>query len=198
LDHNPTRRTKSVTLSIDEHVPQFHEAADVWENSAASVSERGVTVTPTPRDGAVITVRQYSLRDQFRMQFPSFFIPGLIQPTRLASLFLAAASLTTLFGQTDWPSYGHDPGGMKYSPLDQINTGNVAGLAPAWQWRQCHWSAACSCAIDFRSRRESKTATCFRSDAAGCQRRYVSSYCIQYGGRSGARNRQRNLEIQGQ
>src|SRR6185437_522893 len=33
---------------------------------------------------------------------------------------------------TDWPTYGHDPGGMRYSPLKQITPANVAGLQPAW------------------------------------------------------------------
>lgn len=35
----------------------------------------------------------------------------------------------------DWPSYGRDAGGTKYSPLDQINTKNVAKLTPAWTYR---------------------------------------------------------------
>jgi glucose dehydrogenase len=41
-----------------------------------------------------------------------------------------------LFGQdpADWPSYGRDAGGTKYSPLDQINAKNVAQLAPAWTY----------------------------------------------------------------
>jgi glucose dehydrogenase len=34
----------------------------------------------------------------------------------------------------DWPSYGRDAGGTKYSPLDQINAKNVAKLAPAWTY----------------------------------------------------------------
>ncbi|MGD0435947.1 MAG: PQQ-binding-like beta-propeller repeat protein, partial [Bryobacteraceae bacterium] len=34
----------------------------------------------------------------------------------------------------DWPAYGRDPGGSKYSPLDQINTKNVAKLAPVWTY----------------------------------------------------------------
>jgi glucose dehydrogenase len=34
----------------------------------------------------------------------------------------------------DWPFYGGDPGGMKYSTLTDINATNVARLAPAWQW----------------------------------------------------------------
>ena len=33
-----------------------------------------------------------------------------------------------------WPTYGGDPGGSRYSPLNQINTGNVAGLQEAWRY----------------------------------------------------------------
>jgi quinoprotein glucose dehydrogenase len=32
----------------------------------------------------------------------------------------------------DWPSYGHDAGGMRYSPLTQINRENVSRLKIAW------------------------------------------------------------------
>ena len=32
----------------------------------------------------------------------------------------------------DWPYYGHDAGGMRYSPLTQINRENVATLKVAW------------------------------------------------------------------
>ncbi len=35
----------------------------------------------------------------------------------------------------DWPSYGRDPGGMKFSPLDQIHQGNVDQLRVAWTYR---------------------------------------------------------------
>ena len=35
----------------------------------------------------------------------------------------------------DWPYYGGDPGGLKYSALADINRANAAGLALAWQWR---------------------------------------------------------------
>ncbi len=34
----------------------------------------------------------------------------------------------------DWPYQGGDQGSIKYSPLTQINKGNVARLKPAWQW----------------------------------------------------------------
>src|SRR5579864_5015802 len=36
--------------------------------------------------------------------------------------------------QTDWPAYGHDPGGQQYSPLKQINTGNISKLQVAWTY----------------------------------------------------------------
>ncbi len=35
----------------------------------------------------------------------------------------------------DWPSYGNDPGGSRYSPLDQLNPANVAALKPVWTYR---------------------------------------------------------------
>ena len=34
----------------------------------------------------------------------------------------------------DWPVVGNDPGAMRYSELDQINTDNVAKLQPAWTY----------------------------------------------------------------
>ena len=34
--------------------------------------------------------------------------------------------------KSDWPAYGRDPGGTRYSPLDQINTTNVKRLQRAW------------------------------------------------------------------
>jgi membrane-bound PQQ-dependent dehydrogenase (glucose/quinate/shikimate family) len=34
--------------------------------------------------------------------------------------------------ETDWPAYGNDPGGMRFSPLRQIDAANVAKLRVAW------------------------------------------------------------------
>jgi quinoprotein glucose dehydrogenase len=51
-------------------------------------------------------------------------------------LFILAGGLAlpSLFAQTDWPGYSHDPSGQRYSPLTQINAKNVARLKPAWQY----------------------------------------------------------------
>ena len=35
----------------------------------------------------------------------------------------------------EWPTYGGDIGGTKYSPLDQIDRHNFADLEIAWSWR---------------------------------------------------------------
>src|SRR5665213_3177798 len=32
----------------------------------------------------------------------------------------------------EWPTYGHDPGGMRFSPLTEITPENVSRLKVAW------------------------------------------------------------------
>src|SRR5678815_5101286 len=34
-----------------------------------------------------------------------------------------------------WANYANDPGGMRYSPLKQVNVDNVKHLKPAWTYR---------------------------------------------------------------
>ncbi len=50
---------------------------------------------------------------------------------------VAAFLLVSFAGHSDdeWPAYGHDPGGQRYSALSAINRGNVASLHVAWTWR---------------------------------------------------------------
>ncbi len=49
-------------------------------------------------------------------------------------VFCYLFSLAEVSAQTDWPIFGHDPGGMRFSPLKQINTANVGQLRLAWQF----------------------------------------------------------------
>ncbi|HEY7182437.1 MAG TPA: pyrroloquinoline quinone-dependent dehydrogenase [Blastocatellia bacterium] len=37
--------------------------------------------------------------------------------------------------ESDWPAYGRDPGGSRYSPLAQVNRENVNSLKVAWTYR---------------------------------------------------------------
>ena len=50
----------------------------------------------------------------------------------VVTLGLIAALSVTAAAQRNWIHYGQDPGGTKYSSLDQINTANVATLTRAW------------------------------------------------------------------
>ncbi len=50
----------------------------------------------------------------------------------MAAIALAGCAAALAQDAAEWPAYGRDPGGAKYSPLDQINTKNVSTLAPAW------------------------------------------------------------------
>jgi quinoprotein glucose dehydrogenase len=52
----------------------------------------------------------------------------------LAGSLLAAQRAS---GPVEWPYYGGDQGGMRYSPLADIHAGNLQRLQPAWQWK--HW-----------------------------------------------------------
>ena len=44
----------------------------------------------------------------------------------------SAASAAQEADAKEWPTYGHDSGGMRYSPLTQINAKNVSSLSVAW------------------------------------------------------------------
>jgi len=50
--------------------------------------------------------------------------------TRLSALLILCSA--AFAQQTNWSSYGNDPGNSRYSPLTQINTTNVAKLTKAW------------------------------------------------------------------
>jgi quinoprotein glucose dehydrogenase len=51
-------------------------------------------------------------------------------------IFCAALASSVALGQVsrngDWPNYGNDPGGMRFSRLTQINRDNVSKLKLAW------------------------------------------------------------------
>ena len=51
-----------------------------------------------------------------------------ISPAAFAGIGNAPAS-------ADWPNAGNDKGGMRYSPLDQVNRENVARLRVAWTYQ---------------------------------------------------------------
>ena len=64
---------------------------------------------------------------------------SLLRVRTLVAVFMMIAFAMPAFGagrdsSGEWPSYGNDPGGQRYSPLDQINRDNVAQLKVAWTY----------------------------------------------------------------
>jgi quinoprotein glucose dehydrogenase len=61
------------------------------------------------------------------------------RPWQLVLLLTAFSAMSQSPGELrrpdgDWPVYGGDAGGMKYSPLTQINRQNVRQLEAGWSW----------------------------------------------------------------
>jgi glucose dehydrogenase len=54
---------------------------------------------------------------------------------RIATIILLTSAVACVAGaQTDWPIYGHDAGGLQYSPLKAIDARNVSKLQVAWTY----------------------------------------------------------------
>jgi quinoprotein glucose dehydrogenase len=62
----------------------------------------------------------------------------MVNTQRLACTVLALVIVSAAIAQStggsskEWPTYGHDPGGMRFSPLTQITPQNVDQLRVAW------------------------------------------------------------------
>jgi quinoprotein glucose dehydrogenase len=52
----------------------------------------------------------------------------------LAVILAVALSAAPKQSGNEWPTYGNDPGGMRHSPLSQINRDNVSSVAVAWTY----------------------------------------------------------------
>jgi len=57
----------------------------------------------------------------------------------LLSIALSGITVVCGWAQTDWPTFGHDLAGTRYSPLKQITPANVAKLERIWEY---HMAAA--------------------------------------------------------
>ena len=59
-----------------------------------------------------------------------------------APLLLALLALQTPSTSEDWPAYGRDPQGTRYSPAASVTRANVGGLQVAWTYRTGETGAA--------------------------------------------------------
>lgn len=85
-----------------------------------------------------------------------------------------------LSAQTDWPAYGHDAGGMRYSPLAQITAANVKNLRRAWTFDR------------------GEPGTPVREHAGGRRWRHVSLHSVGPDCRARTGGRQPDLELRSQ
>jgi len=60
---------------------------------------------------------------------------GLLLGCGAATYTAAQSGNTALPAGAEWRSYAADLFSTKYSPLDQINAGNVSRLRIAWRWK---------------------------------------------------------------
>jgi len=126
--------------------PQVPESAAA--PGVAPLPLNGRRFLAIPMDGATSVKRGRMVADFDRHPFTAAGRSG--QAGRLAHvaplLFLATACTTpdespsTVPGSEvavagdDWPVYGGDAAGTKYSPLADVDRSNVAQLIPAWSW----------------------------------------------------------------
>ena len=59
------------------------------------------------------------------------------------TLTIASLAVLTGSGPNDWPGFGNDPGGTKFSPLTQITPANVTRLTVACSGWSSAWSGGC-------------------------------------------------------
>src|SRR3982751_6904690 len=109
----------------------------------------------------------------------------------LGAVFAAAA-----FAQTDWPTYGNDLAGTRYSPLKQIDTTNVTKLVRAWTYHMNPGTAAPAAAP--AAPPEGWRWPQLVLHAPGHQRRHVSHHGLQPRGRVGSRDGEGTLDLRSQ
>src|SRR5438067_12583457 len=53
----------------------------------------------------------------------------------LPAIAVALIALAPALREVDWPFYGGDQGGSKFSPLTDVTAANVSRLSVAWEWK---------------------------------------------------------------
>ena len=78
---------------------------------------------------SVDNLRAGALHPQHSMRKIPCGVPPVSAVSALSAALFAEGS------QVEWPFYGGDPGGMKYSAAGRVNTNNVTHLRVAWTWK---------------------------------------------------------------
>src|SRR5256885_1816964 len=131
----PPKLCQSPSEMAGRSTPLFPQRWYAMVSYRASAGRRGIV-------GRISCIARCTLRQDRYVSVASNRVPV---PTafRSVSIVLAAVgafppvpSLAQAAPRTgDWPAYGHDAGGTRYSPLAEITPGNVARLRVAWVYR---------------------------------------------------------------
>ena len=79
----------------------------------------------------------------------------------------AVALAQSVEASKEWPTYGHDPGGMRFSPLTQITPANVGQLKVAWVYHMRPAGAVAPAGRGAARAPRAKRRTAPRAAAAG-------------------------------
>ena len=82
----------------------------------------------------IIARRRVARRRACRVVTVSGGLFVLVLALALASVQSPAAQERERSAAADWPTYNRDLAGTRYSPLDQIDTGNVGALREVWSY----------------------------------------------------------------
>src|SRR5687767_2726522 len=109
------------------------------------MTSSGIGVWPSKLVGSLNCSEMNELRFRAGLARASQTVPRRGYPMRaMIALLLGAAVLVPAaqartdavqVDPADWPRYARDLGGTRYSPLADINAGNVENLDQAWSYR---------------------------------------------------------------
>jgi quinoprotein glucose dehydrogenase len=82
--------------------------------------------------GRILRLRSEYCREKEALRKSSLGPAGMGLPSMIIAALAASACLSGSATADDWPAYGRDQQGTRFSPLRQITPNNVASLKPAW------------------------------------------------------------------
>src|SRR6516162_1684052 len=112
---------------------------------------------------------------------------------RALTLLLTVATIAEA-QRGDWPAYGHDQLGSRFSPLSQIDRGNVSRLAVAWTYSTGEASESTREPVKFEATPLVVDGTMYLStpfgrvialDPASGKERWIYDAKVDHGGRWG-------------
>ena len=119
---------------IDTALQTLKKASPEELNPGRALSEGALLMAAgRSAEGDALLQRSLHAADPFFALYEPCGAGGGFLEMRFCLRFAALLLTCSLaWSQNGWPAYGHDPGGLRYSPLTQITPQNVAQLQRAW------------------------------------------------------------------